>query len=183
MQHAQDYFVVSSCKILIKLSEKFPEKKKFVYEPVIQDTENELVLDEEKEMLSWDNSNQVITLIFNYINEKSVYGATSQDLKNKFDSQENENFDNLLEIVEKLLEKNLIFRVGVVQTRFVSKNHLKPWILKSFDLKRRHQENAGNIKFACKDYDQAKTNEIAKSVDNIDWSRVDMINILSQQDS
>ena len=82
-----------------------------------------------------------------------------------------ETFKNvdILEDLLDLIQKNFIFRVGVVQTRFVSKNNLKPWVLRSFDLKRRHHDamTSENVKFASKNYEDTKSNAVSESVDKI----------------
>ena len=97
------------------------------------------------------------------INFNFFKGATCQDMISTF-----QNVDILEDLLE-LIQKNFIFRVGVVRTRFVSKNNLKPWVLRSFDLKRRHHDamTSEDVKFASKNYEDTKTNAVSEGIDKI----------------
>ena len=105
------------------------------------------------------NSTKIfLTIDFNFFK-----GATCKDMINTF-----QNVDILEDLLE-LIQKNFIFRVGVVRTRFVSKNNLKPWVLRSFDLKRRHHDamTSEDVKFASKNYEDTKTNAVSEGIDKI----------------
>ena len=42
--------------------------------------------------------------------------------------------------LKKLIQLNQVFRVGIVKTRFVTEKFSNPWLLHSFDIKKRHRE-------------------------------------------
>ena len=42
--------------------------------------------------------------------------------------------------LKELIQLNQVFRVGIVKTRFVTEKFSNPWLLHSFDIKRRHRE-------------------------------------------
>ena len=66
------------------------------------------------------------------------------------------------------MQRNLIFRVGVLDTRFVSYKNVKPWILRTFDLKRNDRDDADlrisanrfDIKSRDRDNNTAFTSEV-----------------------
>ena len=174
LQHAQDYFVVSSCKVWMKLLEEFPLENNFLPEPLVMwnSLEENNLNPGAKEILDFVDQKSVLGIyefLFNVCNLTrfliryllNILGATCKDLLETF-----ENVDILGDLLE-LIQKNFIYRVGVVQTRFVSKNNLKPWVLRSFDLKRKHHEamTSVDVKFASKNY--GDSNEVSKSADKI----------------
>ena len=124
IQHSYDYFVVASSKITIKQTEK-PN-----YKPDMNITS---VCD-----LSGRNSETNKSKIYDFLDDKGILGATISDINISFP-------EALLEIKE-LINLNLIFRVGIVKTRFVTYKFSNPWLLHSFDIKRFHREkwNLGN---------------------------------------
>ena len=148
LQHAQDYFVVSSCKVWMKLLEQLPTQNELIYEPIINGVENDA--------MDYD-----LKPIYEFIDEKLVYGAKCQDLINNFKN-------DLLTKIEILMQRNLIFRVGVLDTRFVSYKNVKPWILRTFDLKRNDRDDADlrisanrfDIKSRDRDNNTAFTSEV-----------------------
>ena len=148
LQHAQDNFVVSSCKVWMKLLKQLPTQNELIYEPIINGVENDA--------MDYD-----LKPIYEFIDEKLVYGAKCQDLINYFKN-------DLLTKIEILMQRNLIFRVGVLDTRFVSYKNVKPWILRTFDLKRNDRDDADlrisanrfDIKSRDRDNNTAFTSEV-----------------------
>ena len=66
-------------------------------------------------------------------NFKFILGATISDI--------NERFPQIpVDELKELIQLNQVFRVGIVKTRFVTEKFSNPWLLHSFDIKRRHRE-------------------------------------------
>ena len=74
LQHAQDYFVVSSCKVWMKLLQEFPLENNFLPEPLVM----------------WNNSLEENDLnpgakeVFEFVDQKSVLGMYKSFLCNVF---------------------------------------------------------------------------------------------------
>ena len=140
----QDYFVVSSCKVWMKLLEPLPQKKDVSFEAIIKEVDQKSIKANLKR-------------VYDFIEEKSFDGATCGDLTKAF------KYDTVLKQLEELIDQHYVFRVGIIQTRFVTKAHIKPWVLKSFDLKRTDREKAGKWTTKGKmTLEQAKSNEVGE---------------------
>ena len=137
--------MVSSCKVWMKLLEPLPQKNDVSFEAIIKE------VDDQKSIKA------NLKRVYDFIEEKSFDGATCEDIKKKF------KYDTVLKQLQELIDQHYVFRVGIIQTRFVTKTHIKPWVLKSFDLKRTEREKAG--KWTTKgrmNFQEAKSNEVGK---------------------
>ena len=153
LQHSYDYFVVASCKISVQMGKNFQMVTKL-------DTSSKVDLLDEFP----DNINPILL----FINDKGSLGASVSDLLEKFGSK-----DAIYECLDKFLNEKLVYRVGVVEPRFVSSRNCKPWFLHSFDIKRFHRENT---------HENAEEN-VVKSAEKIDWNKVDMMDLKVSADA
>ena len=132
MTHTYDYFVVASCKVFVQKLKNLDIKSHVQISPKFQ-------------FLAQDSDCD----LFKFIDDKKHFGATIEELNLKGFQAEN---------LKKLMQEKMILRVGIVKSRFVSKNHCQPWLLHSFDIKRKDRENV-------------------ESVDKINWNSVDMMDL------
>ena len=85
-------------------------------------------------------------LIYNSILETKEMGILASEIKSKLASCE-----NLLFILTKLLDGNLILKVGITKARFVSGVFSSPWTLHSFRMSRTtNREVIPHVKFGSK---------------------------------
>ena len=171
--------MVSSCKVWMKLLEPLPQKNDVSFEAIIKENDQK-------------SMNADLKRVYDFIEEKSFDGATCGELTEAF------KYDTVLKQLQELIDLHYVFRVGIIQTRFVTKAHIKPWVLKSFDLKRTDREKAGKWTTKGKmTLEQAKSNEVGEygnvfkvlyisihfkpisgeTIENVDWSQVNMIDI------
>ena len=136
--------MVSSCKVWMKLLEPLPQKNDVSFEAIIKEVDQKSMKADLKQ-------------VYDFIEEKSFDGATCGELTEAF------KYDTVLKQLQELIDLHYVFRVGIIQTRFVTKAHIKPWVLKSFDLKRTDREKAGKWTTKGKmTLEQAKSNEVGK---------------------
>ena len=128
----------------MKLLEPLPQKNDVSFEAIIKEVDQKSIKADLKR-------------VYDFIEEKSFEGATCADLTENF------KYNTVLKQLQELIDQHYVFRVGIIQTRFVTKAHIKPWVLKSFDLKRTDREKAGKWTTKGKmTLEQAKSNEVGK---------------------
>ena len=145
LQHTYDYFVVASCEISVGLNEKV-EYQSHLDIPNI--TCRPIVKEELPNALA------------RFIHSKGHFGAKIQELTQEFKGAK-----ELVRDLKLLMENDDILRLGVVETRFVSRKHCQPWLLRSFDLKRYQKEQI----------DPSQSSSAAS--DKINWNQVEMIDM------